>query len=110
MIKRRAALLTPIAGFALAAGRRPRAAECSIGWISPESRETIAPIFQAFRVGLADNLVGRVLPSIVDRHVTGGAQAIEQAVRELERAGVALIVAQGAATPAVVKASPSVPV
>jgi putative tryptophan/tyrosine transport system substrate-binding protein len=110
MINRRAALLAPIAGFAVVAGRGARAAERSIGWISPESRETIAPFFQAFRMGLADNMAGRVLPSILDRHVTGGAQAIEPVVRELERAGVALIVAQGAATPVVVKASPSVPV
>src|SRR5436190_854720 len=97
MLKRRAALITSAAGFAVATGRA-RAAERSIGWISQEPQETIAPFLQAFKAGLADRFAGRNVPLLVDRYVTGGVPAVEQTVRELEKAGVALIVAQGSAT------------
>ena len=47
---------------------------------------------------------------MIERYVEGGPQAIAAAVAELQREGVSLIVAQGAATVPVVQANPSVPV
>ena len=109
MLKRRAVLLTSAVGLAVGVGRA-RAAQQSIGWISQETREAIAPFLQAFKAGLADRFAGRSVPPVVDMSVTAGVPAVEQAVRELEKAQVALIVAQGSATVPVVRAKPAVPV
>lgn len=108
-------LLTALGGGALgitAPGLLPaRAAERTIGWISPESREVTAPFFRAFQEGLRANATPGADPvRIVDRYVEGGPQAVAQAVSDLQRDGVALIVAQGAATVPVVRSNPSVPV
>jgi putative ABC transport system substrate-binding protein len=109
MIGRRT-LLASSTAFAIGTGRA-RAAERTIGLIAPETRETMAPFVQALKLGLVDNLVGKPVPALSERYVTaGGASAFEQAVREVEREGVALIVVQGAATRPVVGAKPSVPV
>lgn len=82
--------------------------ERTIGWISPESRETTAPFFNAFKTGLMN--AGGASVRIAERYVVGGADAVAQQVRELERLGVSLIVSQGAATVAVMAAKPTVPV
>jgi putative ABC transport system substrate-binding protein len=108
MMRRRTALFTALAEFAIIG--RAQADQPPIGWISQETRQTTEPFIQAFKAGLADRFAGRSAPPVVEKYVTGGAEAVEQAVRELERAGVALIVAQGSATVPVVRANPSVPV
>ena len=87
-----------------------RAAERVIGWISPESRETIAPFFSAFKAGLQANTPGGDTVRVIERDGVGGPEAIAQQVVELQQQGVSLIVAQGGATLAVVRAKPSVPV
>lgn len=82
-----------------------------VGWISPETRETTAPFFAAFKAGLQANaqLGGNPIRTL-ERYVVGGSEAIAQQVAELQKEGVALIIAQGAATLAVVRSKPAVPV
>lgn len=100
----------PLAILGLQASRA-RAAERVIGWISPESRENIAPFFNAFKAGLQANMPpGGDTVRVIERHVVGGPEAMAQQVVELQQQGVSLIVAQGGATLAVVRAKPSVPV
>jgi putative ABC transport system substrate-binding protein len=103
-------LLAAMGGTALAATPL-RAAERTIGWISPESRDTTLPFFRAFQAGLQANASPGSEPiRVIERYVEGGPQAIAAAVAELQREGVSLIVAQGGATVPVVQANPSVPV
>ncbi len=94
MLKRRHLLA---ASGGLAAANIARAATRTIGWVSPESRETTAPFFEAFhaalRVDLKDDEV-----RILERYAPKGPDDIAAAVADLERQGVALIVTQGAAT------------
>ena len=101
--------LIAIGGAALVS-TRAHAAERVIGWISPEARETIAPFFKAFQAGLQANTPAGETVRVIERHVTGGPEAMPQAVAELQKEGVSLIVAQGGATLAVVRAKPAVPV
>lgn len=106
----RRSLLAAFGGTALCAAPL-RAAEQTIGWISPESRETTAPFFTAFQDGLRASVAPGSDPiRVAQRYIEGGAQAIAQAVADLQREGVSLIVAQGAATVPVVQANPTVPV
>jgi len=106
---KRRELIAMVGGTALAAPAR--AAERVIGWISPESRETIAPFFSAFKAGLQANTTpGGDTVRVIERDGVGSPEAIAQQVVELQQQGVSLIVAQGGATLAVVRAKPSVPV
>ena len=87
------------------------AAERTIGWISPEARETTAPFFNALKAGLQSQFApGGDTVRIHERYVTGGAADYAAAIAELQELGVSLIVTQGAATPAVIAAKPRVPV
>jgi putative tryptophan/tyrosine transport system substrate-binding protein len=106
---KRRELIAIIGGSALAATPL-RAAERVVGWISPESREATAPFFNALRAGLQANLRPGDTVRIIERYVVGGPEAVAQAVDELQKEGTGLIVAQGAATPSVVRAKPRVPV
>jgi putative ABC transport system substrate-binding protein len=101
--------LIAIGGAALVS-TRVQAAERVIGWISPEARETIAPFFKAFQAGLQANTPAGETVRVIERHATGGPEAMPQAVAELQKEGVSLIVAQGGATLAVVRSKPTVPV
>ncbi len=108
-MRRRA--LVALLGSGMIASPPARAAGGTIGWISPESRETTAPFFAAFEAGLKANApAGGDAVRVIERYVVGSPEAIAQAVAELQKEGVALIVAQGAATLAVVRARPTVPV
>jgi len=96
---------------ALPFGRAAFAAERTIGWISPESREATAPFFNALKSGLQNQFPpGGDTVRIHERYVTGAAADYSAAIAELQELGVRLIVAQGAATPAVIAAKPRVPV
>jgi putative ABC transport system substrate-binding protein len=101
--------LFAIGGAALVS-TRAHAAERVIGWISPEAREIIVPFFKAFQAGLQANTPSGETVRVIERHVTGGPEAMPQAIAELQKEGVSLIVAQGGATLAVVRAKPAVPV
>jgi putative ABC transport system substrate-binding protein len=107
MLKRRR-LFAASAGLVLAS-RTARAASRTIGWVSPESRETTAPFFEAFHGALRDGLKGDEV-RIVERYAPKGPDDIAAAVTDLERQGVALIVSQGAATPTAVRTAKKVPI
>ncbi|MBL8700655.1 MAG: ABC transporter substrate-binding protein [Alphaproteobacteria bacterium] len=110
-MRRRDLLLAASGGSALLASAGAAAAERSIGWISPESRDVVAPILAAFKSGLAAAATAGADPiRVVERFATDGPSTIPGHVDELQRLGVRLIVAQGAATVPVVRANPSVPV
>ena len=112
MLKRRQALAAPIVGLGLGPGligRSAVAASRTIGWVGPDTRETSAPFFEAFQAGLRDRFKGEEV-RVLERYAPGGADKVSAAVAELEGQGVALIVSQGAATPAVVRAAQKVPV
>lgn len=103
--------LMAAASLATLPGSRVFAAERVIGWVSPESRETTAPFFNAFKTALQSQFpAGGDTIRIRERYVTGGAADYATAVAELQELGVSLIVAQGAATPAVIATKPRVPV
>jgi putative ABC transport system substrate-binding protein len=85
-----------------------RASGRTIGWISPESRETTEPFFAAFKSGLEVSPGGGAV-RVIERYVVGGPDAIARAVAELQQS-VSVIVSQGAATVPVVRAKPTVPV
>lgn len=89
---------------------RAFAAERVIGWISPESREATAPFFAALQAGLKANLPAGDAVRVIERFGVTGPQAAAQQVGELQQLGASLIVVQGAATPPVIQAKPSVPV
>jgi putative ABC transport system substrate-binding protein len=109
-MKRRAILTAPLASAVAFHAAESRAAEHSIGWISPESRETTAPFFAAFSAGLKANLPAGTSARVIERYVTGGSEAIAAQVSELQQQGVSLIVAQGAATVPVARARSPVPI
>lgn len=103
--------LVALLGSTMIVPWQARAAARIIGWISPESRETTAPFFAAFEAGLKANTpAGGEAVRVIERYVSGSPEAIAQAVADLQKEGVGLIVAQGAATLAVVRAKPAVPV
>ncbi len=102
-------MATPLAAAITLAARRGFASNQTIGWISPESRETTAPFFEAFKAGM------RAIPGgdqvrIDERYVTGGAEVIAAAAVELQQQGVTLIVAQGVAAVPVARAKLAIPV
>ena len=70
--------LIAIGGAALVS-TRAHAAERVIGWISPESRETIAPFFKAFQAGLQANTPPGETVRVIERYVAGGPEALAQA-------------------------------
>ncbi|MCW5745843.1 MAG: ABC transporter substrate-binding protein [Alphaproteobacteria bacterium] len=110
-MRRRDLLLAAVAWPAAAVAGPVRAAGHRIGWISQESREVIAPFLAAFKAGLSANGLADIGPiDVIERFADGDAAAVGGYVAELQRLGVRLIVAQGAATPPVVRARPSVPV
>jgi putative ABC transport system substrate-binding protein len=104
-MKRRTLLGASFATLPLA---RALAAERTIGWISPELRETTLPFFNAFMAGLKAIRGGEQV-KVLERNVTGGPDAIAATVRDLEKQGVGLIVSQGGATLGVARAKPGVP-
>lgn len=92
-------------------GRSAFAAERSIGWISPQSPETTAPFFNAFKAGLSAALPsGAEMVRIIERHGAADAAAYAAQVADLQKAGVRLMVTQGVATLPVIAAKPSVPI
>jgi len=99
----------PVALLGLPASRA-HAADRVIGWISPESRETTVPFFKAFQAGLQSNTRPGDTVRVIERYAVGGSETTAQQIAELQKEGVSLIVAQGAATLAVVRAKPAVPV
>ena len=110
-MRRRRVLAAALAAPLALPVRRAAAAERLIGWISPESQETTAPFFNAFKAGLQANLPrGAESVRIIERYVTGGGDSMAAQAGELQQLGVHLIVAQGAASVALVKAKPLVPV
>jgi putative ABC transport system substrate-binding protein len=108
MKRRTFAVAAPLAILGLPA-TRAGATERVIGWISPESREASAPFFAALQAGLKANMSPGDTVRFIERYSVGG-PAAAQKVAELQQEGVTLIVTQGAATPPVVQAKPSVPV
>jgi putative ABC transport system substrate-binding protein len=103
--------LIVLAGGMTMASPQPRAAGRVIGWISPESRDTSRPFFEAFLAGLKSNTPpGGDTVRIIECYVEGGPEAITRQVADLQKEGVSLIVAQGAASVPVVRAKPAVPV
>src|SRR4051812_19053356 len=106
MLKRRPLIA---AAAALALPGLSRAATRAIGWVSPDTRDTSAPFFEAFHGALRDRLKGDEV-RIVERYAPKGPDDVAAAVVDLERQGVALIVSQGAATPAAVRAARKVPI
>jgi putative ABC transport system substrate-binding protein len=108
-MKRRDMLAATLAAPAILATRTAHAAERTIGWISPEASETIAPFLTAFHAALREHS-GSDPIRVLERFSDGGQEAIANHVAELQRLGVQVIVAQGAATPPVVNARPAVPV
>jgi putative ABC transport system substrate-binding protein len=105
-MKRRTLLAASLA--ALPAGRAFAAAH-TIGWISPESPETTAPFFNAFKTGMLAQRGGDQI-RILDRYVAGGADDMARTVALLQQQGVSLIVTQGTATQPVVRLGPAVPI
>jgi putative ABC transport system substrate-binding protein len=107
MLKRRPLIAAAAAGFALPGFAR--AATRTIGWVSPDTRDTSAPFFEAFHGALRDGLKGEEV-RILERYAPKGPTDIATAVADLERQGVVVIVSQGAATQAVVRATKKVPI
>ena len=104
-------LLAALLGPAGLTFRQAQAAERTIGWISSESGEASAPLLEAFKSGLVRQLPPGAEPvRVIERFAEGDPAAIAGFVVELQRLGVSLIVAQGAATMPVVRARPTVPV
>lgn len=103
------ALPAGLAGAMLLPVRHAAAASRTIGWIAPESRDTIAPFLEAFKAGLLAVRGGDEV-RILDRYATGGPDSVANAVNELQQAGVSVLVTQGAATTAVARIKPAVPV
>lgn len=109
-MKRRNLFLAGMAAPFLSTGRG-LAADRLIGWISVESAPTTAPFLSALKSGLTAALpAGRESVRIVERYEATTPALAAAHVAELQRLGVRLIVAQGAATVTVVAAKPSVPV
>lgn len=102
--------LIAVLGGAAIGTTRTHAASRVVGWISPEARETSAPFFNAFKAGVQVNAPSGDTVRVIERYVVGGPDVMAQAVTELQKEGVSLIVAQGAATLLVVRAKPAVPV
>lgn len=110
-MKRRTVLAAALAAPLALPIRRVAAAERLIGWISPESQETTAPFFNAFKAGLQASLPRGAEPvRIIERYVAGGADAMPAQASELQALGVRLIVTQGTASVPVAKAKLSVPI
>jgi putative ABC transport system substrate-binding protein len=109
MLKRRHLIAASAAGLAIA--RRPPAlaAPRTIGWLSPDSRETSAPFFQALVTGLRERMKENA-PLIIERYAPKGPDDVAAAAKDLERQQVSLIVAQGTATLSAVRAVPGTPV
>jgi putative ABC transport system substrate-binding protein len=106
MLKRRSLIA---AAAMLAAPRIARAAPRTIGWVSPETRETSAPFFEALSAGLRDSPKGSEI-RIVERYAPKGPDDVAAAATDLERQGVSLIVTQNAATPSAVRAVRKLPI
>lgn len=109
-MKRRHLLALPagLAAVPFISARSGLAASRTIGWISVESRENTAPFLAAFKTGLQGARGEDV--RVLDRYPTGGPDAIAATVNELQQQGVAMLVTQGAATPAVAALKPALPV
>ena len=106
-----AGAVTALGVVAVGLAVRPAvAADRTIGWVSLESPQTMAPFLDAFRAGLAARgFDGANQVRIVERYASG-ADAVPRLVAELERESVRLIVAQGPASVPAVGTPRSVPV
>jgi putative ABC transport system substrate-binding protein len=109
-MKRRTMIAATLAAPLVSAARQAAAAERLVGWISPETPEAMAPFTGALKAGLAAAAPSGQQIRIIERHVGGRLDTIAAQIAELQQLGVAVIVSQGAATPPVVQAKPSVPV
>lgn len=109
-MNRRHILAAGLAAPFVGAGRA-HAAERLIGWISPESPQAMASFIGAFKAGLAAQTPAGAEPiKVIERYTGGSLESVPAHIAELQQQGVRLIVAQGAASLAVVRANPSVPV
>ncbi len=98
-------------GAALAAPALARAAGRPIGWVSVERPAASAEFLAVFRSALPTAFPsGAEVPAVLDRYAETNPAAVAEQVKELQAAGVSLIVGQGGATPLVVRAKPTVPV
>ncbi|TMJ26611.1 MAG: hypothetical protein E6G95_13225 [Alphaproteobacteria bacterium] len=88
-----------------------RAATRPIGWVSIEPPAAVAEFLTVFKSALPTAFPkGAEIPQVLDRYADANPAAVAERVKELQAAGVSLIVSQGGATPLVVRAQPSVPV
>lgn len=88
-----------------------RAAVRPIGWVSIEPPAAVAEFLAPFKGALPTAFPpGTEAPAVLDRYADASPAAVAAVVKELQAAGVSLIVSQGGATPLVVRAQPSVPV
>lgn len=106
---RRRELMMVLGGTTIASSSA-RAAAPVIAWISPDPREATAPFFQAFKDGLnAHWPPGSEPVQVIQRYDQRGSTAVGRQIAELQQ-GVGLIVVEGGATLAVLRAKPRVPV
>jgi len=96
---------------ALAAPHVARAAARPIGWVSVEPPAAVARFLAVFKEALPAAFAGGAeVPQVLDRYAEPNPAAVAERVKELQAAGVSLIVGQGGATPLAVRAQPQVPI
>lgn len=100
-----------MASALLAAPALVRAAARPIGWVSVELPGAVSQFLAVFKSALPSAFpAGAGVPAVLDRYAEPRPDAVAERVKELQAAGVSLIVGQGGATPLVVRARPAVPV
>jgi putative ABC transport system substrate-binding protein len=87
-----------------------RAAPRPIGWVSVEPHVDVADVFAVFKSALPAAFAGAEAPPVIERYAEPTPAAVADVVKEMQAAGVSLIVTQGGATRLVVQAKPTVPV
>lgn len=109
-MKRRIVLAAGLAAPFLGVGRA-FAAERLIGWIAPDTAQAMASFIGAFKAGIAAQVQAGAEPiKVIERYTGGSLDSVPATIAELQQQGVRMIMAQGAATLAVMRANPSVPV
>ena len=101
---------TLLASALIAAPALVRAAARPIGWVSVEQPAASAEFLAVFKSALPTAFPGAAVPAVLDRYAETNPATVAERVKELQAAGVSLIVAQGGATPLVIRAKPTVPV
>jgi putative ABC transport system substrate-binding protein len=101
---------TLLASALIAAPALVRAAARPIGWVSVEQPAASAEFLAVFKSALPTAFPGAEVPAVLDRYAETNPATVAERVKELQAAGVSLIVAQGGATPLVIRAKPTVPV